>query len=54
MLNRCQIDPSKGEGEVDSRVGSGGPVLNKPLTRKGKGKGKPQPKRAAAVANPQG
>ena len=32
MLNRCQIDPWGGEGEADSRVGSGGPVPNKPLT----------------------
>ena len=32
MLNRCQIDPRGGEGEADSRVGSGGPVPNKPLT----------------------
>ena len=28
----CQIDPWGGEGEVDSRVVSGGPVPNKPLT----------------------
>ena len=32
MLNRCQIDPWGWESEVDSRVGSGGPVPNKPLT----------------------
>ena len=32
MSNRCQIDPRGGEGEADSRVGSGGPVPNKPLT----------------------
>ena len=32
MLNRCQIDPWGGEGEADSRVGSGGPVPNKPFT----------------------
>ena len=32
MSNRCQIDPWGGEGEADSRVGSGGPVPNKPLT----------------------
>ena len=31
MSNRCQIDPWWGEGEVDSRVGSGGPVPDKPL-----------------------
>ena len=35
MLNRCQIDPWGGEGEEDSRVGSGGPVPNKPLPRPG-------------------
>ena len=30
MLNRCQIDPCGGEGEVDSRVGSVGsaPIMN--------------------------
>ena len=33
MLNRCQIEPWGGEGEVDSRVGSRGSVPNKPLTR---------------------
>ena len=36
MSNQCRIDvefdPSGGEGEADSRVGSGGPVPNKPLT----------------------
>ena len=32
MLNRCQTDPRGGEGEVDSREGSGGAVPNKPLT----------------------
>ena len=32
MLHRCQIDPWGGEGEVDSRVGSGGSVPHKPLT----------------------
>ena len=32
MLNRCQLDPWGGEGEADSRVGSRGPVPNKPLT----------------------
>ena len=32
MLTRCQIDPRGGEGEVDSRVGSGGSVPKKPLT----------------------
>ena len=32
MLNRCQIDPWRGEGEADSRVGLGGAVPNKPLT----------------------
>ena len=30
MSNRCQIEPWGGEGEADSRVGSGGPVPNKP------------------------
>ena len=30
MLNRCQIDAKGGEGEVDSRVGCGGPVPNNP------------------------
>ena len=29
MLKRCQIDPWGGEGEADSRVGSGGPVPKK-------------------------
>ena len=33
MLNRCQIDPLGGEGEADSRVGSGWSVPNKPLAR---------------------
>ena len=32
MLNRCRIDPWGGEGEADSRMGSGGSVPNKPLT----------------------
>ena len=32
MLNRCWIDRWGMEGEADSRVGSGGPVPNKPLT----------------------
>ena len=31
-LFRCQIDPWGGEDKADSRVGSGGPVPNKPLT----------------------
>ena len=35
MLNRCQVDPWRGEGEADSRVGSGGAVPNKPLTTLG-------------------
>ena len=30
-LFRCQIDPWGGEGEVDSRMGSEGPVPNKPF-----------------------
>ena len=33
MSNRCRIDPSGGEGKADSRVGSGGSVPNKALTR---------------------
>ena len=32
MPNRCQVDPWRGEGEADLRVGSRGPVPNKPLT----------------------
>ena len=34
-LFRCQIDPWEGEDEVDSRVGSGGPVPNRPLFHMG-------------------
>ena len=36
MSNHCRIDvksmPNRREGEVDSRVGSGGAVANNPLT----------------------
>ena len=32
MLNLYQFDPCRGEGEADSRVGSGGLVPNKPIT----------------------